>query len=338
MSFLPPQILNILVFLTGFCYDIGSMKKGSTHMNSLVSIIVPVYNVERYLPECIDSIVKQTYTNIEIILVDDGSTDSSGTICDEAATLDDRIKVIHLPNAGASAARNAGILSAAGDYLCFVDSDDIMTETMAETLLLVAERDNSDMVKCGFTEFDSVSGEGRTYTFPEERIYRNAPSCSSLLDLYFEGILFKVVWNALYKTSLAKRVVFPVGYISEDNYTCGMYLLHAGTISCVSESLYRYRRNESGVSRGYKKRPFDIAVMTSMLHEDIVKSGVKNEAFLRRLRHKLSAELLHCIRWLPKKSVTLPSGLYRLMCRHLDLRRAMILRYYRVTGRFTIRT
>ena len=112
----------------------------------LISVIVPVYNAEKYLRECLDSIVNQTYKNIEIILVDDGSTDGSGAICDEYADKDVRIKVYHIPNGGASNARNLGIDNADGEYLMFVDSDDIILPYVVERAIKLALEHNADIV------------------------------------------------------------------------------------------------------------------------------------------------------------------------------------------------
>ena len=117
--------------------------------DSLISIIVPVYNVEQYLSRCVDSLVNQTYHNIEIILVDDGSPDRSGEICDEYAKKDKRVKVIHQSNGGLSDARNTALDIAKGDYLMFVDSDDWIEPTMYEEMLSFMEKEQLDLVECG---------------------------------------------------------------------------------------------------------------------------------------------------------------------------------------------
>ena len=121
-------------------------------MDKLISIIVPIYKVEIYLRKCIDSIVNQTYKNIEILLIDDGSPDNCGIICDEYAKKDERIKVIHKENGGLSDARNYGIEASTGDYIIFIDSDDYVSESMCENLLICALENNADIVSCNFKE------------------------------------------------------------------------------------------------------------------------------------------------------------------------------------------
>ena len=128
-------------------------------MDEKVSIIVPVYNVEKYLDKCIESIVNQTYRNIEIILVDDGSPDKCPEICNEWAKKDDRIKVIHKENGGLSSARNAALEIAQGDYITFVDSDDWIENDMIQSMLTCAAKNDADIVCCGFY-FDNVDTTG----------------------------------------------------------------------------------------------------------------------------------------------------------------------------------
>ncbi|MBO4808945.1 MAG: glycosyltransferase [Lachnospiraceae bacterium] len=122
--------------------------------DKIISIVVPVYNVEKYLPNGLDHIINQTYKNLEIILVDDGSTDNSGNICDEYAAKDSRIKVIHKPNGGSSSARNVGIEAATGDYIGFLDADDYADETMYEKLIAVCEEKNCDIAEVMSRDFD----------------------------------------------------------------------------------------------------------------------------------------------------------------------------------------
>ncbi|HAO07960.1 MAG TPA: hypothetical protein DCQ50_13490 [Chryseobacterium sp.] len=119
-------------------------------MKNKLSVIIPVYNVESYLSRCVDSVLMQTFNHLEIILVNDGSTDSSGLICDEFASKDKRVKVIHQKNAGVSAARNAGMQIAIGDYIAFVDSDDWLEQSMYESMMEIAVRENVDVIMCDF--------------------------------------------------------------------------------------------------------------------------------------------------------------------------------------------
>mgnify|MGYP002711434528 CR=1 FL=1 len=139
----------------------------------LVSIIVPVYNIEKWIERCVQSLINQTYQNLEIILVDDGSTDESGKICDELAKKDDRIKVYHKPNGGVSSARNYGLEKATGKYISFCDSDDEIKITMIETLVSEMKSHNVDLVQCGYVlknkeqEINYIS-TSRTYDINNE--------------------------------------------------------------------------------------------------------------------------------------------------------------------------
>ena len=171
----------------------------------LISVIVPVYNVESYVAECIESIQNQTYMNLEIILVNDGSTDNSGDICDQYATYDERIKVIHKENAGVSAARNTGIEAANGDYIAFVDSDDYIAPNMYEDMLRILKENDLDILEC--TAFRDKGGEiiegcndGSLEIFNRDEALKMA-----MYDC------FVAVWSQLYKRSAIDDVRFPVG-------------------------------------------------------------------------------------------------------------------------------
>lgn len=151
----------------------------------LLSVIVPVYKVEPYLHRCVDSIRNQTYKHLQIILVDDGSPDRSGEICDEYAEMDARIIVVHQKNGGASAARNKGLQYAEGNYVAFVDSDDWIAPTMYETLVRMIERNDLDMARCGITEINSKGEEhvlnwGGLRASSQGKAYSDSISRSSL--------------------------------------------------------------------------------------------------------------------------------------------------------------
>lgn len=203
----------------------------------LVSIIVPVYNVEPYLTKCITSIIKQTYRKIEIILVNDGSSDGCGKICDEFAKKDERIRVFHTENKGLSVARNYGMARATGDYLGFVDSDDWIEPDMFEVLVKQAEKDNMDIVHCGiYLEFPK-----KTVTvFGIEKYYNNS---TEFLKALIKGDITVGVWNKLYRKSCFKNIVFPEGHVFEDTAT--MHKIFTGINSAVgvSKPLYHYRKN-----------------------------------------------------------------------------------------------
>ena len=172
-----------------------------------ISVIVPVYNVEKYLEKCIDSILSQTFKNFEIILVDDGSTDSCGIICDEYERLDNRVKVIHKINGGLSSARNSGLEIASGEYVAFVDSDDWIDKNMYQELYNEAKKNNADIVQCKFIKAKDENVSIYNNEFNEVEVIGNL---DALCNLYNERCIETVVtWNKLYKRYLFNDIVFP---------------------------------------------------------------------------------------------------------------------------------
>lgn len=165
----------------------------------MLSIIVPVYKVEKYLRQCLDSIVNQTYENLEIILIDDGSPDNCGKICDEYAQRDNRIKVIHKENGGLSSARNIGTQIAKGEYITYVDSDDWLDKNMYSELISALEKYNLDMVRCEAYTSDGINKE---IILPKEEYKNKIFYDKEILYRYFDEFLCKVVWNAVYKKKL----------------------------------------------------------------------------------------------------------------------------------------
>lgn len=173
--------------------------------DSLISVIVPVYNVEAYLKKCVDSILSQTYPNLEIILVDDGSPDNCGEICDNYAELHSNIKVIHQKNGGLSAARNAGLKIAEGEYIGFVDSDDFIDSNMYQTLYEKAKETDSDIVECNLHHtFDDYEDTETVEKYDDKNLLLSMGRC--------------IVWNKIYRRSLIEKAeaLFPEKYIYED--------------------------------------------------------------------------------------------------------------------------
>ena len=175
----------------------------------MISIIVPVYNTEPYLPQCLDSILAQTYTDLEILLIDDGSTDRCGEICNQYAARDPRIRVFHTENRGLSAARNLGLDQAKGDYIGFVDSDDWIEPDMYEVLLQKAEETKADIVECGvYLEYP-----GKT----EERKRKNQiMSGSKAIYELLNGYLSDCVWDKIWNSKCFRQIRFPEGRVHED--------------------------------------------------------------------------------------------------------------------------
>lgn len=218
-------------------------------MSKLVSIVVPIYNVEAYLKRCVDSLLLQTYKNIEIILVDDGGQDNSGAICDEYAKRDERIKVIHKPNGGLSDARNKGIDIANGEYIAFVDSDDYISNDFIEVLYEICEREKCDIAQC---KFEKVYGD----SFVEERRNGSITLRNNIEQLEFsfgnDDVESIVVWNKLYKTNLFNNLRFPFGKINEDEFTTYKLFYKANKIVTVNLAMYGYFMSENSIMRsGY---------------------------------------------------------------------------------------
>ncbi len=226
-------------------------------MTDLISIIIPVYNVEKYIRKCLDSVICQTYKNLEIIVVDDGSPDNCGKICDEYAEKDQRIKVIHKENGGLSSARNVGIDAACGRYLCFLDSDDYIIETYVEKLYNAMTETDADIVQCEFIE---TAGDDAV-SIPEDKkisIIDGKAMIGKLYDYYGISAPTVVVWTKLYKKELFEGLRFPVGRIHEDEATTYKLFYKADKIALTSEKLYCYRIAQGSITRsGFSLKKLD---------------------------------------------------------------------------------
>lgn len=237
-------------------------------MDKLVSIIVPVYNVEKYLNVCIESIVNQTYTNLEIILVDDGSKDKSGQLCEKWKSADQRIQVIHKENAGLGFARNSGLDIATGDYVMYIDSDDYISKNMVQKLLDTAEITGSDTVFCGLVR---VLADGRMIPMPayyENKSFKgneiiddvllemvgSKPECSN------DANLFMSVWHAIYSRKIIEK--YSIRFPSERIVMCEDimyhidYLRRASCVTYIKDPLYYYRVNPKSLSQVYDESRF----------------------------------------------------------------------------------
>ena len=210
----------------------------------LISVIVPVYNVEDYLRKCIDSLIDQTLKDIEIILVDDGSTDKSGNICDEYVLKDNRVKVVHKENGGLSDARNTGIDIARGKYISFIDSDDWIEIQMLERLYNLAIANEADIVQ---GDYIKVYDENITVRNISENIMKYN-SEKILNELYRDNsIKTVVVWNKIYKRELFNNIRFPKGKLHEDEFTTYKVLHKANLIIDTNAPIYYYRQREDSI-------------------------------------------------------------------------------------------
>ena len=207
-----------------------------------ISIVVPVYKVEKYLSQCIDSIRNQTYTNIQIILVDDGSPDKCGEVCDEYANADKRILVIHKQNGGLSDARNAGIEKASGEYIFFVDSDDFISKDCIEVLLDYSKKYDADIVQGLHTSKMELLGSKKN---DEEYVIHGGDA--AFHDLMRKKEIMDMAWGKLYRLALFKNIYYPVGRINEDSLTTFKFCLRARVVVCAHKYIYYYRINEQSI-------------------------------------------------------------------------------------------
>ncbi|MBE5825476.1 MAG: glycosyltransferase [Butyrivibrio sp.] len=216
--------------------------------DDVISVIVPVYNVSNYLKRCVSSITEQTYRNIEIILVDDGSTDESGAFCDEIVETDGRIKVFHQDNQGLSGARNTGIDNATGRYVFFCDSDDYLQTDALEKMLGRLKRDNADVVACGIANVFDTDGaqndKSEIFTSPNPGRWSGR---ESVIQMMRTNNVCTVAWNKLYKEELFENVRFPLGVQNEDEATTYKLLYKAKIVSFLPETLYKYYQRELSI-------------------------------------------------------------------------------------------
>ena len=204
--------------------------------NDLISIIIPVYKVEKYLEKCIESVFKQTYTNLQIILVDDGSPDNCGKICDEYAKKDSRIEVIHKANGGLSDARNVGISKAKGRYIGFVDSDDYIKEDMYEILLNLIKKYDADVSICNL--YDVI--DGNECIRNKENGIREYSRIDILKEILLDKNIQSYAWNKLYKKELFDEIKYPIGKKYEDIGTTFYLFEKCNKIVVTSEPEYYY--------------------------------------------------------------------------------------------------
>ena len=216
----------------------------------MVSIVVPIYNVERYLPQCLDSITAQTYTDLEIILVDDGSVDGSGTICDRYAQHDSRFLVIHQNNAGAANAKNAGLDRATGDYITFIDSDDYAEQNWIERLVTAAEEFGADVVEYDFDRvYQSHSEVANGYS--ENCVY----TVQEYLGQYLSNWTCSLFWNKLFRRELLSGIRFrKERRCIDDEFFTYKVISGASKILRIPDVLYHYRQRASSAVFSHKNQ------------------------------------------------------------------------------------
>jgi len=211
-------------------------------MNPLISIIVPVYNVEPYLRKCLDSIISQIYCELEILLIDDGSTDKSGIICDEYSRHDSRIRVIHQPNRGVSAARNAGLAAASGSWIGWVDSDDWIEPEMYKDMMECALQDRADIVVCSRAEHYINDTVKRIW--PQKTVLNTEGGLRFLLE---NDIMQNFLWDKLWRREIFENIVFPEGHTFEDIAVMHRLFVRANQIICLPKIQYHYLQRSGSI-------------------------------------------------------------------------------------------
>ncbi|MEZ3422337.1 MAG: glycosyltransferase [Lachnospiraceae bacterium] len=224
----------------------------------MVSIIIPVYNVEKYLPRCIESVLSQTYSSIEIILVDDGSVDNSGKICDEIASVNPKVKVIHKENGGLSSARNTGIDIAKGEAIFFLDSDDYLSHDCIEKCVQIMDKTNSDIsiIQMMYISEETNDEIEEVICYEEELL-----STSEAIEASLYQIKFSCCAPAkLYRRTVIGNVRFPVGRLSEDLATCHLFLNNADKIAYINKIGYYYRQHSDSIMHTFNIKRMDALV------------------------------------------------------------------------------
>lgn len=254
-----------------------------------ISIIVPVYKVEKYLPKCLNSILRQTYKNLEIILVDDGSPDSCGKICDAYAKKDSRIVVIHKENAGVAMARNDGIKAATGEYISFIDSDDWISKDAYETLYRGLKKNDADCAVGGCITV--IDREGKLT--PQKRRKNSFLGCKYSIDVMKHVLLNgSAIWNRLFKRKIFDDIRFPTGRINDDEVTVLRAYAKCKRVVFLERSTYFYRIRKDSITTS----DFSLQKM------DIYYNSRDNLGFVRRLsldlvpsaEYKTYKALLYC--------------------------------------------
>ena len=240
-----------------------------------VSIIVPVYNVEKYLPECIDSILEQTFRDFELILVDDGSPDGCPALCDAATEKDGRIRVIHQTNGGLSAARNAGLDIARGEWVGFVDSDDTIAPEMYEKLLAAARENDAEIAVCNMQLVDE-HGDPLRREWLEREYIRETAVLSGKEALGEAGsTTMHIAPNKLYRRKLWTEIRFPLGKRNEDFFTLPLLYEECTRVVCIPDAFYNYLQRENSIMNSrVSLKNYDQAEAAGKYWEQLYRNGL----------------------------------------------------------------
>ena len=254
-------------------------------MQPLISVVVPVYKVEAYLDQCVKSILCQSYENLEILLVDDGSPDRCGEICDQYARQDPRVTVVHKENGGLSSARNAGIEKARGEYIAFVDSDDWIEPDAYRDMLSLAEKTGASMVCAGRYDFSESTGIRETGLCPRQQEVLTAEEM--LKRLFVWNQCDSAAWDKLYRRELFEGIRYPEGKHYEDIPTTYLVIEKAGQVAMLPEPIYNYRHREGSITVApLSEKTFHFEEHTGPIYAHICREypGAEKEARFLRVR------------------------------------------------------
>lgn len=256
-------------------------------LNDLISVVVPVYNVEKYLKRCVDSITNSTYVNLDIILIDDGSTDHSGLLCNQLAINDKRIRVFHKENGGLSDARNYGVIRAWGKYVTYIDSDDTISPEMIEYLYYLIMKYHTPMSLCSHTVIQSNKKEILLGNNKEEVL--SSEIC--LEKMLYHNMVDTSAWAKLYQTDMARKILYPKGKWFEDIATTYKFFITSRRIACGYRNLYQYYvRKDSIVRQEFSDKKLDLLEMTDSMAENVVQQfpNLKDAVLRRRIYARFS--------------------------------------------------
>lgn len=238
-------------------------------MKPLISVIIPIYNIQNYVKDCVQSVRTQTYNNLEILLVDDGSTDGSGQICDEYKIKDERIKVVHKTNGGLSDARNVAIDICNGTYITFIDGDDIVTPHYIETLYNLLTATNSQIAICGHKDFYSLPVDGACST---DSFFEYSPN-DAIKEILINGKFTTSAWGKLYKSELFEKIRYPKGRLFEDLPTTWRTFDLSSKIVFTPSQEYYYRQNPLSIMNS-KFSPKKLDILYA--HQSLIDGLKKN--------------------------------------------------------------
>lgn len=314
-------------------------------MNNLVTVIVPVYNVEKYLDRCIRSIITQTYRDLEIILVDDGSTDNSGKISDDYALIDSRINVIHKENGGLSSARNRALDIAKGDYIAFVDSDDYIESTMIEGMMNNFISAEVDIVVCGY---NVVNEEGEVVCKKTGAFEKLMSGEEMTKDILLDKFPYSFAWNKIYRKSLFLDVRYPEGRYYEDipvTYKLAYRAKHIYIKNNCYYNYFLYRSGNTTSELSSKKAAF--SYYCALMNSFEIRQFINDKAIYSEIDSIVSKGIQNWTKETLKNSVKngynefikyerLLSELYQ--ANNMDLNHTGIILYLRERSKYSVKT